>query len=372
MEHVSQHIIKWMGVMTMLLLTLCSCGSEKQETVTGDPVLTFYVYAPDRPIPTRAAQIDPLTRESDIHSLQIWVFESGTNTLVGYLQPNEMPTTAGKVYQMKVSEAFAYAVTRPHVDVYVVANMAAVDLTLTEETDRTTLENTVIGGNYFIPQKEVTEKGLPMSGVLRDQTVVGDNPILRIGDYANMAKVKLTRDVSKVRFVFCKATGTELSIKSLQIDGNMIPTTEYVFLGTDGNNYHVGNSYVPNAISLSETIADGDVKSCDSPATYAYVSQDAQDYENLIDQGVREGKLTQRGPYYFRETDKKLSGVLKYQIGDNAVSEVTFSTAASGSFARNHSWIVYAYYESGDFLQLNTLYVKNWENLIEEHNVYNW
>ena len=47
------------------------------------------------------------------------------------------------------------------------------------------------------------------------------------------------------------------------------------------------------------------VNVCDNPAVYNYTSQGAQEYEDLIDQGVTAGHLTQSGPYYFRETDKK-------------------------------------------------------------------
>ena len=44
--------------------------------------------------------------ENAIYNLQIWVFETGTNELVGYLKPDTYPTddVMGTVYQMTVSK----------------------------------------------------------------------------------------------------------------------------------------------------------------------------------------------------------------------------------------------------------------------------
>ena len=357
--------------MSTLLLLLTACSSDGDTGSTESPVLTIYVFAPEHPLLIRAADINASVEESAIHSLQIWVFETGTNHLVGYLAPSDLPTEEGVVYRMEVSKHFADAVTRPNVDVFVVANTASVGLTLTGLTTRSELEDAVIGNAYFSPSTVIPETGLPMSGVLRNQPVVGDSPILRIGDYGDMAKVQLTRAVSKVRFVFSQTTGEALSIQNIRIDGNMIPQEEYLFLGTDGKNYHVGSSYkagITDLLSSPLTPING----CENPTAYNYTSQGAQAYETLIDQGVSEGELTQGGPYYFRETDKKISGSITYKVGNEEVKSVPFSTTAAGSFSRNHSWIVYAYYEGLSGMQIITVDVTPWEEKDDSHTIYNW
>ena len=365
MRDIRRYASLWMST---LLLLLTACSSDGDAGSQEPPVLTIYVYAPEHPLLIRAADISASAAESAIHSLQIWVFEAGTDHLVGYLAPSNLPTEEGVVYRMKVSKHFADAVTRPNVDVFVVANTESVGLSLSETTTHTALEEAVIGNAYFPPSKEVPGTGLPMSGVLRNQHVVGDNPILRLAD---MAKVQLTRAVSKVRFAFSQAGGDVLSIQKIQIDGNMIPEEEYLFLGTDGKNYHVGSSYVIAPIDLITT-AINPVNACDNPAVYNYTSQGAQEYEDLIDQGVTAGHLTQSGPYYFRETDKKISGVITYTAGTAEERNVPFSTTVSGSFSRNHSWIVYAYYEGLSGMQIVTVDVTPWEETSDSHSVFNW
>ena len=378
MKHSYKHIRWWIGGMLLLLLTACS-GDDATAPVTADAatLLDIGVQTPGLSVVTRAGNIEAIDdNENKINSLQIWVFETGTNTLVSYLEPTDYPTTTDKVYQTNVTSNYANKNPRPNVDVYVIANATSIGLNLTNNSTRTQLEEAVIGDSYFSPQKEIQETtGLPMSGVLRNKILKGqtNKPVLRITDYDNMEKVSLTRVVSKVRFVFCKPSGVDLHIQGIAIDKNMIPTEEYVFLGTDGRMFHVGSSYNTDAISLlSESI--NDVCACSDPSKYFYTSQDAQEYEDLINSGVSAAtpELTPAGPFYFRESDKKVSGTITYNIGLGASSTATFSMQASGDFSRNHSWIVYAYYEGLSGMQTNVVDVTSWNESDTSHKVYNW
>ena len=83
------------------------------------------------------------------------------------------------------------------------------------------------------------------------------------------------------------------------------------------------------------------------------------------------------GPYYLRETDKKLSGVLTYQI-DQIGSSTTdrkarFEMKTEGDFSRNHTWIVYAYY-GVDGMKVVSVYSQEWNEVKTEdvHSWYNW
>lgn len=367
----------------MLLLLLTACGTDgamapvPSETAT---LLDIGVQTPGLSVLTRAGNIDAIGDENMITSLQIWVFETGTNTLVSYLEPTDFPTTTeDKVYQTNVSSAYANKNPRPNVDVYVLANAASVGLSgnqaLTENATRTQLEAAVIGDSYFGPQTTIPTEGLPMSGVLRNKALAGktNKPVLRITDYDNMEKVSLTRVVSKVRFVFCKPSGVDLHIQGVSISANMIPSEEYVFLGTDGRAFRVGSSLITDAISLLDSPMN-DIAVCSDPSKYFYTSQDAQEYEDLINSGVSAAtpELTPAGPFYFRESDKKVSGTITYNIGLGASSTAKFSMQASGDFSRNRSWIVYAYYEGLSGMQINVVEVTPWNESDTSHEVYNW
>ena len=380
-------------LLVALLMTACSGGGDDggNTSVTDQqPVLTFYVYAPERPMITRANEVNATDEENAVYNMQIWVFKTGTNTLVGYLAPTSFPTTAeGKVYQMNVSKEFANAATKPNVDVYVVANGRS-KTTLNASTTRADLEDAVMGETDFgvsSPQKGVPAGGLPMTGVLRNKGIGGENPVLRVEDEdgGSMAKVRLLRMVSKVRYVFCKGVSDVLPIKGITIGANLIPTTEYLFL-TDKNYRIVEDAYHASETNLITATEITDVLECGNPMKYNIntitPSPTAQDYEDLIDLGVNgdaehniAADLTMAGPFYFKESDQKLSGMISYTPpGETESKDKPYSMAndANSSFSRNHSWIVYAYYEGLSGMQVIVVDVTPWEETDENHSVYNW
>lgn len=360
-----------MGLLLVLLTGCSSCSNDEDnlQIPTEQDVLKFYVYTPERPMITRAADdVNPLAGENKIHSLQIWVFEHDANRLVGYLEPDNYPENGeGVIYQMPASKWFSKAAVKPHVDVYVVANAAAAGLTsLDESSTREDLEAAKIGSEYFGVDAPVSTfpQGLPMSGVLRDQEIAGANPIFRVSDAnGGIAKVRLLRAVSKVRFVFCrKPSGDPVSITNITIDENMIPTEEYMFL-TD-KSYRIGNVYEESSASLISE-ATGDIKQYDNPLEYAYNDQTSQAYEDLIDEGVANNHLTQVGPFYFKETDKYVSGKITFKVGTYSTYTTPFCMTVGDinkRFIRNHSWIVYAYFDLHELIIL-TCEILPWDEV---------
>lgn len=374
----------------MLLMSCSSDGSETGEQDNQPTMLQIYVCAPGHMLPTRGNTdyVAAQDGEGTINSLQIWVFEHGTNTLVGYFTP---PTTddlnaAGEVvYQMAVTPQFVK--NKPNVDVYVLANVteANCNCEFDENTTRTELEGAMLkheGANdpFGLTTKvtAVPADGLPMTGVLRDQVVTGESPVLRIGD-GSLAMIQLVRAVSKVRFIFSQMENNEnnMKIKSVSLTGDILPKEEYMFLNAPytGSEHHV--KYDAGPVQVVGAIDD--VASTTDPLYYTYsTGMGAEYYETLITTGLTKEtpELTLGGLFYLRESDKKLTGEIKYTVTDaedNTVERTaTFSMHDAGDFSRNHTWVVYAFYGSTT-LDILVVRIKEWSTVDPvNHTVYNW
>ena len=364
-------------MLSMMLLMACSSSDEALEgtepAVQQPTMLTVYVYAPEHPIMTRAdvGNVGSTTAESEVKSLQLWIYETTSSNPVGYLSTTETATLnagQGAVYQIPVPDNFAQ--NKPNVDVYVLANVKAencgITSSLTESTTRSALlDNAKIASAKFGLTSLTTAvpgDGLPMAGKLLNQPVVGDAPVLRIGTNSNIATAPLTRAVSKLRFFFANTTGSPtLSITGITLKEQTIPNEEYMFPQAQTLTY---NSTTADLLSASIE----DVVKKDKPADYVYDGQTAQEYETLI----TGAGLSMAGPYYLRESDKRLEGTISYSVDNVAQTPVTFKMKDNGDFLRNHSWIVYAYYEGLSGMQVVVVDVTPWEEANDYNEVYNW
>lgn len=433
----------WM-LLVIVLLTACSDRSDGSSEDTEDCFLNIYVYAPGRPMLTRADVGEIAHREaveSEVHTLQIWVFKHDGGSLVGYLNatPTLLNETDGQeMFQMIVEKEFA---DHPvNVDVYVVANVESVGLTLDKETTRDELDAAKIGTDYFgttnLYNKEdllfsdnlntgrIARDGLPMSGVLKNQSIYGSYPTLRVGTQDAMATLQLTRAVSKLRFVLCRIASEDdkelVSIDGIQLDGGMIPTKSYLMPGTYtySSDPVAPTDYETNPIVYVNTankLLKANIPSVANPMVYAYETQPAQEYEDLINhasdeelsrkaanidwlniygtqKGVAELKdlndasswpqLKELGLTYLRESDKQLTGTIHYSVQPKNTSQVdhtrftTFSMASPGDFYRNRSWIIYVFYMDAKIhvLTVTDMGVKSWtsDNINDDKSVYNW
>ena len=254
MRHFSFFIFHFSLLISHLLLTSCSGSSDSADDVLTSPdgpsVLNIYVYAPGQAVPTRGnlGEVDADEAEDAINTLQIWVFTHDDDPekdgkLVTYFKTTAFMASSedGAKFELPIPDDFVGASPRPNVDVYVLANVASLNCgqSFDETTERDVLKDAVLQytdatHDYFglnVPVTEVPFEGLPMSGVLREQTVSNSKPVLTLGTSDNMATVKLARAVSKARFVFsCSTDFDGLKITSVTFDANMIPTEEYLFV----------------------------------------------------------------------------------------------------------------------------------------------
>lgn len=391
MEIRHKHIGWWLC--SMLMLLCWSCGGQDTDTDTPDveqgPFLEIKVYSPERSQVTRAdiGDIPGDKDENAIKNLNIWVFEHhGTDQtddgkFVGYLSVANPNPLVDSPYRILVSETFVD--NPPAVDIYVTANVekSNTGIKLDRTTTRAELEAALMKHDesqsfdpfgLTTPQSEIPTDGLPMSGVLKNQPVEGMAPIVSV-----RTNVKVARAVSKVRFVFCNSSddpNQKLTIKRITFDDGMIPTAEYLFLNVPytGRNYKVGSNYEEGSIALVNE--DKDVASYSSPTEYAYRGQTGQEYESLINKGIyEEGRLTEVGKFYLRESDKKITGTITYTVG-NSDKELSapFKMSEEGDFSRNHTWIVYGFFAGKDNLKVFSVDVNGWKESSDDHEVYNW
>lgn len=378
---------------SLLIVLFTGCSSSSGEDGGGDgPVhkptlLTIYVYAPEQAAVKRNAaqtradvgEVNPITNEGTIKSLQIWIYESVSGAYVGYFSTSDVAALnegQGTTYQLPVSDDFANK--KPNVNVYVMANVTNANCgvgTLDKETERDNLlEGAKINAGHFgleQPTRTVPDDGLPFAGKLTTQPVVGDAPALRVGSLNQVATVQLTRAVSKLRFVFAKTSGeSTINITSITMNAGMIPDVEYLFKTPESMTYNT---------EAKELLLDDidDIAETDDPTKYLYLGQEAQEYENLINAAASKEtpEVTVYGPIYLRESDKQLAGTITYTIGDGDNKEektADFAMQQAGDFSRNHTWIVYAYYAGNGNLQVQSLYVKDWSTKEMNHQVYNW
>ena len=381
-------LLQWL-LCSMLTVLFSACSSSDaaegpKEATHQQPQLAIYVYAPEQAAAKRNAaqtradvgEVNSVTDEGTIKSLQIWVYKSESGAYVGYFSTEDVAALnsgQGTTYQLPVTDEFAAA--KPDVNVYVMANMTNGNYgsaALGENSSREALLNgaKITTGHFGLEQntRTVPDDGLPFAGMLTGQPVVGDAPTLRVGTLSAVSTVQLTRAVSKLRFVFAKTTGEpEVKITSIKMNASMIPDVEYLFQTPTSMTYNT---------EAKELLLDDidDIAETADPTQFIYTNQTAQAYENLINAAANKQpkEVTVEGPIYLRESDKQLAGTITYTIGEGADQTANFAMQQVGDFSRNHTWIVYAYYGGSGNLQVQSIYVKDWSTKDLNHQVYNW
>ena len=358
-------LISWLF---MLLLLLSGCTRKeiiRQDTIEEEPVLGLAVNFPATEFTKAGGDLPGSDAENAIYSLTVWVFRSTEDhsfVACKSIPPADFPPEGGvRRYSLPVERSFAN--NPSDVDVFVLANERSIGIELPTEYEELKkikwedLNSKTFGGNSYgvtYPVRAVDAKGLPMSALGKNMSVSGELPVLKV------ESLTLTRAVSRIRYVFCrtKTEGTsvqdEVSISNVVLSGGQIPLKEYVFTtkatGICFDNYGSSADYESASVSLEGPTS---IARNEAPEAYIYANQHPQVYQDLIDDAVNNGLLTDMGYLYFRESDKRLVGYIEYTInGQRRTRE--FSMNASGDFARNHSWTLLGYFLSGRNLQLAT------------------
>ncbi len=368
--------LRLISLLALCALTLGGCLRDPLTYPAG-PSLLVRVYIPDAVL-TRAetGTHTALASERTVSSLQIWVFRAGATTsagLIGYktLDPDALAATGLGIgsparFSIAIDKALLEEDPRTNVDVYAVVNGESAGFTIDkfpsaagdwakvtpEQLSAFVLDENLFGVTNLVT--EVPAAGLPMAGIIKNEPMTGDFPVLSI------STVELTRAVSKLRFIFCQMTeaGTpvdEFHITGISLQGQIgrrekLFTDQVYSTHTYLTKLYDSEGYVALDKSWSGPSLPSPANN-PAPGDYLYTAgMDAQTYEDLITDGINGGVLTQWGLTYFRETDTQLHGEISYTVGTGAAKRTkttSFTMKDPGDFTRNHSWTVYCYFIGG-------------------------
>lgn len=281
------------------------------------------------------------------------------------------------------------------VDFYVLANGPSIGNPANRDMTRKQLRDMQFGGSYFgtaTPATEVPETGLPISGFFNKTNRSGspadgvDISFLKTTQeitptliHQNMPIVQLERAVAKIRFAFVRPTGMSgVQVTKIVIDKQLIPSQTYVFpretgdfLGTGTNDYpadYYSEANAPAAtisgVSGAPLLADSAIKEAEDPESLKSTSEttfsatgksydgktpatmSAQAYSDLLDDYATSQNV------YLRESSEMITGKIYYKLSESDTEQsASFTMTPDGSsdtytnFHRNHSWIVYAYFQ---------------------------
>ena len=389
-------MLKSVTYLLIALLALASCSHDADDDVInggtygdGYVALTLDV-STGQNIHTRALEgnVAGTGNENKIYDIQVWAYDhtAGADAApIGYAQIMDIAsgngaqtTSSSTLYDATVKmtlylpkEFVEHATAR--IDIYFIANYKSILPQAPSATlSRSALEALSFGGDYFgidattlAPKaNSVPAGGLPMSAIKKNLSL---SEMLQVGGPLQLRyneTVLLKRAVSRIAFFFSRQVGInpDVTIKKIELDGNLIPANELVLPNQADNNlpnlpsgvtYDTGICRLANTTNAANPIlVKADIPETTNPEllrsdceTNGNATMTAQEYVDFI-----EGKASQTTPeatkvgyYYLRETGKKITGKIYYTY-DGTDKTTTFTMYNNGDFARNHTWIVYAYF----------------------------
>ena len=328
------------------------------------------------------SKADP-NSESDIHSIKVWVFQSGTNedaNPIAYKEEALKDINGSYNLQLRFLRKIAGKEVE-NIDLYILANSESTNIESKlngkgfSNITRKELQNICFDSTFGIqengnPQNtEVPETGLPISRAITNISVENHVGTTEAEAKTKGIKIPLVRAVSKLHFYFARKTGSDantnqVKVTRIEVDGNTIPTASYIFLDEavyDENGYNqdvtikkynnAGTTYVSTTLNLAG-VENKDIREVADPMEFIRKNnQTAQEYLDAFD---KEGIIS-HDLCYLRETNKAIQGTIYYSLDGGATEKSeTFHIPSVGNAIRNRELVVYGYFLNG---QMGTLTV---------------
>lgn len=388
-----------MAIAALLMLsTMASCSDQdSQAPATGDEAYLNLSFSTASNTTSRASragdigkddetQANPNT-ESDIHSIKVWVFKSGTgesaNHPIAYKEDTP-PAVDGKPVNgnYTLNLRFLRKINGEdikNIDLYILANSESTNMAekLEGKDLRSITREDLQGVTFDYPfgitkdgKAQTTEvpngKGLPISRAITNIAIDGHVADTEIEAKSKAISIPLVRAVSKLHFYFARKDAADamtenVKVTGIKIDGNTFPTASYVFpdeedyTKADANKAATSNkydtpAYEPTALQLGVVENSGIKAVADPTAFIKKNSQTAQEYLNAFNNaGIKSHHLS-----YLRDTNKPIKGRIYYQLAEGgSVKSREFTIPSSGNAIRNRELVVYGYFLQGGALCLD-------------------
>lgn len=331
------------------------------------------------------SKADP-NSESDIHSIKVWVFQSGTNedaNPIAYKEEALKDINSSYNLQLRFLRKIAGKEVE-NIDLYILANSESTNIESKlngkdfSSITRKELQNICFDSTFGIlkngnPQNtEVPETGLPISRAITNISVENHVGTTEAEAKAKGIKIPLVRAVSKLHFYFARKTGIEnVKVTSIEVEGNIIPTASYIFPDeteykeNDDNQVVTSNKYDVNSTGYVSTVLKlngvetDNVKEVEDPEKFKKnETQTAQDYLDAF----KKAGIASHNLCYLRETTKAIKGKIHYSLGTEEKS-VDFSIPTDGKAIRNRELVVYGYFLNGQMGMLTvTPTIQEWQD----------
>lgn len=386
-----------MAIAALLMLsTMASCSDQdSQAPATGDEAYLNLSFSTASTTTSRAGgtgnigndetQANP-NQESDIHSIKVWVFKSGTKgeaKPIAYKEDNT-PTavgggTANGNYTLNLR--FLRKINGEelkNIDLYILANSESTNMADKlkgkdpRSITRADLQKVTFDDPFGITAEgkaQTTEvpngKGLPISRAITNIEIAKHVADTEIEAKDQGISIPLVRAVSKLHFYFARKTGEDamtenVKVTRIEIDENIFPTASYVFpdeedyATADANKAATSNkygtpSYVPTLLKL-DGVENAQIKAVADPLAYQRGSSEtAQAYMDRMNKDIGGHNLS-----YLRETNKSITGKIYYQLAEGGIEKSQeFTIPSSGNAIRNRELVVYGYFLQGGALCLD-------------------
>ena len=389
-----------MALAALLMVgAMASCSeNENTETALSDNAYLSLSFSTGTGNSTRAGEshtedalanneskADP-NSESDIHSIKVWVFQSGTNedaNPIAYKEEALKDINGSYNLQLRFLRKIAGKDVE-NIDLYILANSESTNIESKlsgkdfSSITRKELQNIRFDSTFGIqengnPQNtEVPETGLPISRAITNISVEKHVGTTEAEAETKGIKIPLVRAVSKLHFYFARKMGIEnVKVTSIEVEGYTIPTASYIFPDeteykenddnqvVTSNKYNVNsNGYVSTVLKLNGVETDN-IKEVEDPEKFKKTeTQTAQDYLDAF----KKAGIASHNLCYLRETTKAIKGKIHYSLGTEEKS-VDFSIPTDGKAIRNRELVVYGYFLNGQMGMLTvTPTIKEWQD----------
>lgn len=395
-----------MALAALLMVgAMASCSeNENTETAQSDNAYLSLSFSTGTGNSTRAGEshtedvlanneskADP-NSESDIHSIKVWVFQSGTNedaNPIAYKEEALKDINGSYNLQLRFLRKIAGKDVE-NIDLYILANSESTNIESKlsgkdfSSITRKELQNIRFDSTFGIqengnPQNtEVPETGLPISRAITKISVEKHVGTTEAEAETKGIKIPLVRAVSKLHFYFARKTGTDantsqVKVTRIEVEGNTIPTASYVFpdkaiYNEKGYNQDVtsqkydnaGTDYVPTTLKLAG-VENKDIKAVEDPKSFIKKSnQSAQQYLDAF----KQANIGSHNLCYLRETNKAIRGTIYYSLDGGATEKhETFNIPSEGNAIRNRELVVYGYFLNGQMGKLTvTPTIQEWQD----------